>query len=213
MTKEDKRKKKLEYNKRYYLKNRDVFLEQKRQYRELNRETLRKKQELYRNQNRDIVNARKMKSYYKYRDEICERRRKNYELNWEEMIEKNRRYVELNREKIRKQQRKKYKTDLNSRIARVLRARIREALQNNSKSDRTEKLLGSTISELVISLESRFKQGMTWQNYGEWEIDHIRPLSSFDLTNSKEQQKAFHYTNLQPLWMKENRQKWANILN
>lgn len=213
MTKEERRRKKLEYNKRYYLKNRDIFLEQKKQYRELNRELLRNKQELYRNQNRSLVNARNLNSYHKHRDEICERRRKNYELNREKIIEKRKKYLELNRDKTRKQQREKYKTDLNSRIARVLRARVREALHHNNKSDKIEKLLGITITELLVYLETKFKSGMTWKNYGEWEIDHIHPLSSFSLIYPKEQQKAFHYTNLQPLWMKENRQKWAKILN
>ncbi len=54
---------------------------------------------------------------------------------------------------------------------------------------------------------------MNWKNWGtgkngkgfqEWHIDHIRPCASFDLSKAVEQQKCFHYTNLQPLWAKEN---------
>jgi len=210
---EERRRKKLEYNRAYYLKNRDIFLVQKRQYREENRERLRKKQELYRNQNRDLVNVRKMDSYYRYRDEICERRRKKYELNREKILEGRRQYTKLNREKIRKHERERYNTDLEVRIARVLRSRIREALKNGSKSAKTELLLGISILDFKIFVERQFGIGMTWENYGKWEIDHIRSLSSFNLTKPREQFKAFHYTNMQPLWMKENRQKWAKILN
>jgi len=56
-------------------------------------------------------------------------------------------------------------------------------------------------------LEKLFKPGMTWDNHGEWEIDHIRPLTSFDLVDRLQFLEAVHYTNLQPLWAGENRKK------
>ena len=60
-------------------------------------------------------------------------------------------------------------------------------------------------------MKIKFVDGMSWDNYGEWEIDHIRPCASFDLTDVGEQLKCFHYTNLQPLWMIDNiikKDKW-----
>ena len=103
------------------------------------------------------------------------------------------------------------------KIGRRLRSRIINALvrQDSVKSKRIRELLGATIPEVKEHLEKRFKPGMSWDNYGfyGWHVDHIRPLISFDLTKEEEQKKAFHYTNLQPLWAKENQQKRSKILN
>jgi len=52
---------------------------------------------------------------------------------------------------------------------------------------------------------------MSWGNYGEWHIDHIKPISSFDLTNEYELKKAFHYSNTQPLLAKENLSKGNKV--
>jgi len=61
-------------------------------------------------------------------------------------------------------------------------------------------------------LEIQFQSGMTWDNWGKtgwdgWEIDHIRPCASFDLSDLEQQKQCFHWTNLQPLWSAENRSK------
>ena len=58
-----------------------------------------------------------------------------------------------------------------------------------------------------IDLANKFKKGMSWDNYGEWEIDHIRPCSSYNLKDPDQQLECFNYSNLQPLWKKENRKK------
>ena len=65
-------------------------------------------------------------------------------------------------------------------------------------------LTGCSKDELFKYLESKFIEDMTWDNYGKWHIDHIRPCASFNLENSEEQIECFHYTNLQPLWAKDN---------
>jgi len=67
------------------------------------------------------------------------------------------------------------------------------------------------MPELRLHLERQFKDGISWDNYGEWHIDHIRPCAKFDLSKPEEQRACFHYTNLQPLWEKENVSKGARI--
>jgi len=92
---------------------------------------------------------------------------------------------------------------LERKIAHALRVRLRRAVKAGS----AVKNLGCTVSEFLTYLENKFVPGMTWENYGRWHIDHVRPLSKFDLTNPNELEKACNYTNLQPLWAADNIRK------
>lgn len=105
--------------------------------------------------------------------------------------------------------RRYYRTEV--RIAECIRASVGGHLRRAGikKKHSVIASIGCTIAELRAHLESRFKQGMTWDNYGDWHIDHIRPLSSFNLTDRAEQAMASHYTNLQPLWAADNIRKGA----
>jgi hypothetical protein len=60
----------------------------------------------------------------------------------------------------------------------------------------------------MAHLEARFVEGMTWDNHGTaWHVDHVVPVAVFDLTTEEGQRAAFHYTNCQPLWAKDNLSK------
>ena len=85
-----------------------------------------------------------------------------------------------------------------------LASRLYSALKGKPKSTTTMLLVGCDIEFLKGHLESKFKTGMTWENYGTWHIDHIKPCALFDLLKSEEQKKCFHFSNLQPLWAKDN---------
>ncbi len=98
------------------------------------------------------------------------------------------------------------KLNLNVRLIENLRARIREAMKFGWKSAKTRELLGCSIPNFKIYLESRFKVGMTWSNYGRkgWHIDHIAPCALFDLTKPEHQRICFHFSNMRPMWWREN---------
>ena len=88
-----------------------------------------------------------------------------------------------------------------------LRSRVSHALSRNSKSASTETLVGCSMDELRDHLESQFTAGMTWDNYGEWHVDHIKPCAMFDFSIDSHQFQCFHYTNMQPLWAIDNYKK------
>jgi len=83
-----------------------------------------------------------------------------------------------------------------------LRHRIVSAIRtkHSKKSGPTKCLIGCDYPFLMKYLESKFTFGMTWENYGQWHVDHIKPCFEFDLTIPEEQMKCFHYTNLRPRW-------------
>lgn len=85
---------------------------------------------------------------------------------------------------------------------RVLNALKLKGIKKNSK---TESMIGCSWETLKSHIEAQFAEGMTWENRGEWEIDHIIPLSSESTYDGII--KLSHYTNLQPLWKEDNRKK------
>jgi hypothetical protein len=101
---------------------------------------------------------------------------------------------------------KKRKEDLQFKLANNIRSRLYHATVGNTKAGSAVRDLGCTVEFLKAYLESLFQCGMSWDNYGPkgWHIDHIKQLIHFDLTNRDEFLKACHYTNLQPMWYKEN---------
>ena len=164
---------------------------------------------------RDENSERNKKYAENYRDKNKEKlakdqreRRKNPE-NKVKRAKQDREYRNKseNKEKKRIYRKNKLKTDVNFRILSNLRIRLYYALKNNSKSKRTLELLGCTIDELKIYLQSQFTKGMNWNNYGTWHIDHRKPCAKFDLSKPIEQHKCFHFSNLQPLWAIDNLRK------
>jgi len=169
------------------------------------------------------------KAYYKENQE----ERREYNRNWRKenpdyrkQQYQNNREAELKKQKQRDQKnakhrkhykREKYQSDPQFRVALCIRQRTYQLVQSGKakKFCGYNDYIGCTPQELIQHLESQFHNcpstsvSMTWDNHGEWHIDHIRPLASFDLTNEEEFMQAHHYTNLQPLWAKENLSKGA----
>jgi hypothetical protein len=107
-----------------------------------------------------------------------------------------------------------YYSDINYKLRKQLRLRLNQAIKNNQKVGSAISDLGCSIDELKLYLESRFLPGMTWANNSlhGWHIDHIKPLSSFDLSDPNQFKQACHYTNLQPLWAVDNLRKGSKTV-
>jgi hypothetical protein len=103
-----------------------------------------------------------------------------------------------NYQKQRKSKDPLYRLQCNMR---TMGNRVVKQLSIGKKPACTEKWQGCTAEELKTYLESIFTEGMTWKNYGEWHVDHIRPVCSF---SAEEWEQINHYTNLRPLWAEDN---------
>jgi len=178
-------------------------------YAQINKHNLKKKRKQYYETNKEAV-----KVYYeKHKKEIREKRRIHYKSIADKERIRCRKYYRENKEEIIKQKTIYHKNrlsyDIEYRLLNNLRSRIRAAIKNCSgkKAYKSINLLGCTIKECRNHLESQFAEGMTWDNYGEWHLDHIRPCASYDLTDPEQQKQCFHYTNLQPLWAEDNFKK------
>lgn len=102
----------------------------------------------------------------------------------------------------------KVKANLHRRLGQRLRGRLNKAVKRSGKGSASAvRDLGMSIPEFKDYLADKFLPGMTWENYGLWHIDHIRPLSLFDLTDDEQIRAAIHYSNMQPLWGPDNIRK------
>jgi len=123
-------------------------------------------------------------------------------------IEYRKKSTEYNREYARN----KRLTDIDFKRKDAFRSLIRSAFKRKGykKNSKTFKVIGCDYDFLVSYIESKFKEGMSWDNYGEWHIDHIYPISL--ATDLDHMTKLNHYTNLQPLWKTENLSKGNKLL-
>lgn len=181
-----------EYRRQYLITHREYFNLKVKEYQQRYPDRIKKTQRTYYIKNREKI----LKKVNEYRN-LHKKERKVYLLK--------------SKQQIRERVNKKYKNDINFKLSCVLRSRLLDALKNEWKGGSAIKNLGCSIPFLKKYLENKFQSDMTWQNFGYygWHIDHIKPLKSFNLSNPEDVKKACHYTNLQPLWAKENISKGA----
>ena len=120
--------------------------------------------------------------------------------------ERSKLYDKNNPEK-RAEYKRKYRQSAKGRMVDNIRCRLKRCIKNQSGKVFVERNFGCSREELMEHIEKQFIDGMSWDNYGDWHIDHIKPLSKFDLTSLEEQYAANHYSNLQPLWKEDNLRK------
>lgn len=151
---------------------------------------------------------------YRRKNGIKERIPKNDEERAKARKLYKKRYYEKHAQHIREHQKKKIREDIQFKLRRNLRNRVRLYI-SSKKNASAMALLGCSIEEFRLYLERNFKMGMTWDNYGKfgWHLDHIIPISKFDLTKEEERVVACHFTNIQPLWWYENLKKGDKIVS
>lgn len=126
--------------------------------------------------------------------------------------EKNKTWFNANRDRINELRRiRKRNPTPKQIISKILRDRFNKVIirmKSGTKHTSCMNLVGCDFDTLKSHIESQFKDGMNWSNHGngdnKWNIDHIKPLVTFDLHSLEQQQVAFHYFNLRPLWFSEN---------
>jgi hypothetical protein len=120
-------------------------------------------------------------------------------------------YRKKNRKKITEYEKNRILTDENFKIRKLMRSIVIRAIKrvsnNNTKYSSTITQIGCDDQFFKQHIENQFKRGMSWTNHGKWHIDHIKPCASFDLTDPEQQKLCNHYSNLQPLWKKDNLKK------
>jgi len=152
----------------------------------------------------------------KYRKEnpkkVSDVKKKIYERKKTTILKKAADYRKKNRKTITQKDIERRKTDPIHKLKHTMNSRLRMFLKtkNLSKRNKTFSVIGCTPIELKEHLENKFVSGMSWENQGEWHIDHIIPLSSAQTED--EIYELCHYTNLQPLWAEDNLKK-SNKLN
>lgn len=185
-----------------------------KKYRVNNSDIIKYNKKLYYDKNRETLNKKTREWYEKNSEYALQQKKDYYNQNREVVLERSKLWSKNNRDKINKYlQTKKIENPL-FKLELNVRGRIKQYLKqkNITPKNKTFDIVGIGVIELKEYLEAQFLDGMSWENYGMygWHIDHKIPLCSAE--NETELLKLFHYTNLQPLWAKDNLQKNNKII-
>ena len=189
-----------EYKRQWYLANRErIALKNSER-----REHKSKVHAAWRAKNKAYVSQRARLWREKNKNAVKAYSKKWFRENPDRLREYKRRYIKVRR-----------KNDLDFKMRDRLRSSLSRAvrLDGTSKTASAVKLLGCSIKDFRIYLESKFEVGMSWRNYGDWHIDHIMPCAIFDLSRPEHQRRCFHFSNMQPMWARDNFTKNAKIVS
>lgn len=164
----------------------------------------------YKKQNAEAIQAYHQAHYIANRDSILQRGREYYRKNATAICDRTTAYRKANREWYNE-----YNRTRRDKLQKNIRRGMWGCLSGRQKTSNTFLYIGCSVVELWQHLISLFQPGMTVDNYGEWHVDHIRPLASFDFTGDDMEDQlhtAWHYSNLQPLWAGDNLSKSDSFL-
>jgi len=188
--------------------NPEKISERDRAYRKANPEKVRERNRAYRKANHEKVREYQLNYYIENFEKISERHRAYRKANPEKIRETLRAWHKRNLEKVREASRAWKKKERKNNPIYVLKNRIthsiRESLKRKkyTKKSRTHKILGCDYETFAAHLEAQFVDGMNWDNRDKWHIDHIIPIAS--AKTEEDVLRLNHYSNLQPLWAKDN---------
>jgi hypothetical protein len=189
--------------KEYWLANKEKIRRRAKKWWNRTRKTRLKNKKAYYNKNWSLIQIKCKEYNLTHRDKISKYQSKYQKMWWaKNRVKNNKRIVKRRRE------------DVQFKLQGALRSRLCSALKNKllGKKVSAVKDLGCTMKEFVLYLESKWEPWMNWGNYGnkegQWSIDHIKALATFDLTKCSQQKKAIHYTNLQPMLHLDNIRKY-----
>jgi hypothetical protein len=165
---------------KHYQENKEKYKARAKAWKASNPEKVSAGLKSYRERNKELL-ATKSREYYQSHTE----QHKLWNLNWMRESRK----------------------DPIFRLAKNMRHRLYKALKGETKGISAVKDLGCSIGQLKLYIENQFEPGMSWDNYGEWHLDHVVPISHFDLSEKSQLLEAFNWLNYQPLWARDNLKK------
>lgn len=150
----------------------------------------------------------------KHREKVLKQTTIYRNKNKEKLSYKANQWRARNLSRVAKTRREWLINNKSAKIADSIRSRIKHLVK--SSSSKIDEALGCSYEDLRLYLESLWQPGMSWDNWSKdgWHIDHIKPLAAFNLEDPEQLKQACHYTNLQPLWAKDNlvkSDKYENI--
>ncbi len=222
-----------EYRKERYKNNPESYKENNRKYREKNPEKEKERKRKWRKKNPEKVKEINRKRYKNNKEKerkrnrewkknnpekVNESNRKRYKNNPEKVNESVRKWIKNNPEKVRENNRKWLLIPKN-RLSKNISKAIRKSLKGNKNGMHWEGLVDFTLQDFMSYFESKFKKGMSWDNYGKnhgkkgWDIDHKKAIARFNFTSyeDKEFKECWALDNLQPMWHDENMRKGNKI--
>jgi len=210
---EENREREIVKKRAYYAANKDDIRKSQHEYYENNKSIISEKNKEYREKNKEYFDACNRRWREENRDHLRAYGKKWRNDNKEHKKEADRKWQKDNRGRINKLRGGKYKSDVQYRLSVLLRGRLNDVLGGRIKGGSAVRDLGCSLEELKGHIESLFIEGMSWDNHGKygWHVDHILPLSSFDLTDREQLLIACNYKNLQPLWAYDNLSKGDKI--
>jgi len=184
-----------EYSNEYYIKNKEIINENNKKWKEENKDKLKEINKYYYQNNKEQILTRQHIYFQNNKDKNREIKREYYKKNKDIILDKKKKYI-----KKRKEVDKLYHLTMS------IRSLIKGSFyRRNFDKPRTLNVIGCSYNEFKDYIESLFNENMSWDNYGDWHLDHKVPVSW--ATNEEELYKLNHYSNFQPMWAFENQSK------